>query len=484
MDALRGKLKPSIGTWPGRVSWAAWAAWAALALGYGAMLWLNFPGHMSVDSVIELHEGRFHLRETWGPAIFPWLLGLTDRLWRGTGLYLILSSALLYGGWGLIPILRRRSGWLFPLVVLGAAALPDLLIYQGIVWHDVLFANAAVLGFVALAFAARAWDGPSRPWGPLAASVILLSAAGLVRQNGIVVLPIAAATLTWIAWGPDWRGALLWGLGWLTAAVFAVAVMSVVCLPQGPGFDTADAQGLRVVATYDLVGALAHDPGLDIGHVQKAAPAAAAAMREAAARYSPQRVDFIDDAPGFARRMRLAPRRAVLLDWADLIVKRPALYAALRWDAFRWVFATPDLRACVPIYLGVDGPPKKMRELGLAPYWGQRDDFLFDYAHAFYGTPAISHLAYALLALAALGFVLRRRDPVDRAMAGLLASSLVFAASFLPISIACDYRYIYFLDIAALTGLAYVAVDPRRGREDQAGAKPPPLQARREPDAP
>ena len=38
---------------------------------------------------------------------------------------------------------------------------------------------------------------------------------------------------------------------------------------------------------------------------------------------------------------------------------------------------------------------------------------------------------------------------------------LSFAASFVVISIACDYRYLYFTDIAALTGLIYLAVDPQ-----------------------
>jgi hypothetical protein len=37
---------------------------------------------------------------------------------------------------------------------------------------------------------------------------------------------------------------------------------------------------------------------------------------------------------------------------------------------------------------------------------------------------------------------------------------MAFAASFFIISIACDYRYLYFADLAALAGLLYAAVDP------------------------
>jgi len=56
------------------------------------------------------------------------------------------------------------------------------------------------------------------------------------------------------------------------------------------------------------------------------------------------------------------------------------------------------------------------------------------------------------------------------AIAAMLASALAFAASFLVISIACDYRYLYFLDLAAMAGALYVALDPpwRVGRPPDA----------------
>jgi hypothetical protein len=36
---------------------------------------------------------------------------------------------------------------------------------------------------------------------------------------------------------------------------------------------------------------------------------------------------------------------------------------------------------------------------------------------------------------------------------GLLGSALLFTASFFVIAIACDYRYLYFLDAAAMAAL-------------------------------
>ena len=76
-------------------------------------------------------------------------------------------------------------------------------------------------------------------------------------------------------------------------------------------------------------------------------------------------------------------------------------------------------------------------------------------------TPALSHLAFAAIALLVGVALLVRRDPADLAMAGLMAGALGFAASFFVISIACDYRYLYLLDLSAITGLLYLAIDPR-----------------------
>ena len=45
------------------------------------------------------------------------------------------------------------------------------------------------------------------------------------------------------------------------------------------------------------------------------------------------------------------------------------------------------------------------------------------------------------------------------AIAAMQVSALVYTASFFAISIACDYRYLYALDLAAVTGWFYLALD-------------------------
>ena len=134
---------------------------------------------------------------------------------------------------------------------------------------------------------------------------------------------------------------------------------------------------------------------------------------------------------------------------------------------FAWVFLTPKIDRCVPICLGIQGPKAVLAELGMAPRWSDAEDRLLAYNKLFTHTPIYSHLLYVLLALGVGLVLLRRRDPADIAVIALMASALGFAASFALISIACDYRYLYFLDLAAMAGLLYVATDPPRAGRDQ-----------------
>jgi hypothetical protein len=149
----------------------------------------------------------------------------------------------------------------------------------------------------------------------------------------------------------------------------------------------------------------------------------------------------------------------VRTQWLDLVQHHPLLYLKVRAEVFRWVFATPDIMACLPYLVGVSGPQAQMRHLGLAERDDNRDEALSAYTAYFLQTPVLSHVFYAFVSLVVLTLLLRRRRPADLAIAGLQAGAFLFTASFFVISIACDYRYLYALDIAALTGAFYLTLD-------------------------
>jgi hypothetical protein len=283
-----------------------------------------------------------------------------------------------------------------------------------------------------------------------------------MRQYGIIAGVGAAAALGWTRGaGGGWRRGFAWGFGALAAIVVLSHAMNLATQPEGPGSGDGMSEGVRVLQRYDVLGAVAVDPQFPLAAITAAEPDAAATIRRLAPQhYSAERTDFTDAQPQIQAALAKVPDDALGADWRDLILRHPALYLRERAAVFAWVFLTPKIGRCVPICLGIQGPKVVLAELGMAPRWSDAEDRLQAYNTVFTHTPIYSHLFYALLALGVGLVLLRRRDPADIAVVALMASALAFAASFALISIACDYRYLYFLDLAAMAGLLYVATDP------------------------
>ena len=431
--------------------------------GFLMMLAANMPGQLSYDSIVELHEGRHHIRETWAPAILSAILGRFDALIPGTGLYLIASGLLAYGAFLALRRLRPAMSWAGPVVAAAVVSLPTLVIFQGDVWKDILFANLVVAGFVLLAHAGKVW-GPGRtPWLAVLGIVLTLAAAAQVRQNGVIAPIVAALVVAWIVRSGGWRASLAWGLGGLVAVLVVSQALGVISLPPGArhGHDKATAKGVMILQRYDIIGALAHDPSLQLTDIRAANPEMEHLIRVLGVPlYSPERVDYLAQDPRFAKVFDRVPKRAVATQWRHIVLHHPGAYLAQRWDAFRWVFLTPEIDSCLPIYVGVDGPDAMVKDLDLVAGVTPAARVLYNYGTHFVDGPAFSHITYAVIALVVAGLLLLRREPQDVAIAGLMVAALGFSASFFLISIACDYRYLYLLDLAAVTGLIYLAIDP------------------------
>jgi hypothetical protein len=276
----------------------------------------------------------------------------------------------------------------------------------------------------------------------------------------------AALALGWIAAPRRLGRAAAWTVGGL-AVTLLLAVALDIANPVREPPEHNHAIGLRLLAHYDLMAAVAEDPARPLPVLAAEAPDRVAVMRREAPRvYSPQRIDFLDRSHALGPALwRYTPDK-IYAQWENTLVSDPAGYARRRLEVFRWVFMTPDLIACVPLHLGVSGLPNIQKELGLVDGHWVQDGRLWDYSRRWFATPVYSHLSYALLAAAVAVLLLIRRSPPDIAMAGLMVGVLGFAGTFLVVSIACDYRYLYALDLAAITGALYLAVDPslrRRG---------------------
>jgi hypothetical protein len=218
---------------------------------------------------------------------------------------------------------------------------------------------------------------------------------------------------------------------------------------------------MRLLETYDLIGAAKAQPSIAFDVLHQDSPVLERAIRSDGVKlYSPRTSDALHASPALLTAIAETKPTIVSQQWRALIRQHPWLYLTVRAKVFAWIFLTPETTQCVPFIVGVQGPPDAMHALGLPVRMDARDRGLQSYTNAFLHTPVFSHFFFALLALALVATFLVRCRPDDIAIACLLAASLAFAFSFFVISIACDYRYLYFLDLAALAGLFYFSLDP------------------------
>jgi len=428
-----------------------------LVVGWIAVVALHWPGELSPDSVIQLLEGRLGHYNTWHPPVMAWLLGLGDAISPGAGLFILFDATMAYGA--LVSLL-----WLKPsrasLMAAGAAVmlclLPQFLLYQGIVWKDVLFGDAILAGFVCLA---HGEDARHRIF-LLALAAVFLALGALARQNGIILLPFAAAAVGTRVWQAShrWRPTLAWAGGWiLTTAILMTGASAA--LDQRSARDSGRDEQIELLQAYDLTGAASR--GLALEKLQDRAPDLQNVLRSiGVSRYTPQRNDPLAASVAITAALQDAPTGAVSAQWEDLISAHPLLYLELRAEVFRWVFLTPDIVACRPLFAGIEGPADALKTLGLAPRRNGKDQSFIIYAAAFMGTPVFSHPFWALIALGCLVVLVIRARPADFVFVIFIIGTFAFVASFFFIALACDYRYLYALDLCAMATLFYLSLDP------------------------
>ncbi|HTT85327.1 MAG TPA: hypothetical protein VMF67_17760 [Rhizomicrobium sp.] len=448
-------MNRATGTWPRRVTGAILvAAWIATVV-------ISWPGHLSYDSIIQLHDGRMGFYHSWHPPVMAWLLGVGDAVWPGAGLFMLLDTALFFGALLSLVWTVPRVSWAAAVVAALVALLPQTVLYQTIVWKDVLFADAAVAGFACLAQAALAWPNARARMAWIGGALALFILATLTRQNGLIVLFLGGLALGLTAWRQGDRPAGLRYAGSALAGAVAISLtLSFALSLRSDGGEGPRAQ-LKLLRLYDVVGAVAAHPSLPLDRLDVDDPELERLIRSDGVRlYTPERNDTLVGSQALQNELADAEPQWLAAQWYDLMRRHPWLYLKTRATVFAQVLFTPDIAGCRPVFVGIEGPAGEMGDLNIAPRKDARDLALQAYARAFTNTPVFSHALYVLLAVAGIVMLLRRRALGDEAIVSMLIAALLFTASFFVISIACDYRYLYFLDLAAIVAVFYLALDP------------------------
>ena len=438
------------------------AVGAVLAVGCIVSLSFNLPGHLTYDSIMQLLQGRTGRYNNWHPPVMAWMLGVGDAAVPGTALFVIFDTLLLYTALLSFLLLPTRPTWRTVLLAAALVASPQMLIYPGIVWKDVLFAAAALTGFTTLAHAAARWQRPRTRIALLVLAFLALALGALARQNGAVIVVLGAISAGIIAAGAEgtsrFRRGIVYSSTCCCGAVLFVAIAMFALNLRGDGVRTTEAH-LKSLRLYDLAAALAAQPAFELEYLRAASPNLEQLLRtEGAAAYTPKSVEPITGRNDIGQALTNTPAQALGAEWQRLIVHSPGLYLSARAAAFAQLLLTSDSVVCRPFSVGINGPGDWLAQLGIATRMDPRDRMLERYGQFLTPTPVFSHALYAVISVVMLIVLARRRHPADVAIAAMLASALVYTITFFVISVSCDYRYIYYLDVAAMAGALYLAM--------------------------
>lgn len=432
---------------------------AILVTGYLAVLSANLPGQMSYDSVFALYQIRHHLPLTFDPPIENVLWGFFDRILPGPALFVTANVLLFFASLLSFLRLRKRVTWAAALVALFIVSCPLVLVSQAIVWHDVLFANLSIAGFTALAWAAKVWERRRFRTFALAVSIVILSFAALSRQNGVICFVVGLVGVFAIGLTVDNKTALRIGLTTSLCAVAFLVATNVVLSVQHA--NASYGSGVEDVQEFDIAGVAAVDPHVDLSLLDRGNPAIDTMIRKQAQSFSPQRLAFLQqNSPQLWNYLQAEPPDVISAEWWSILIHDPVAYVHHRLRVFRWSFLTPDVTRCLPVFVGVGGDPKMAQDLGLTYGVRAQDQALYMYSSRFFQTPEFSHAFYATISIVVIALLFLRGQPSDIAMIAMLAGGLLVTASYLIIGISCDFRFLYFLDVSALAGLLYAAIDP------------------------
>jgi hypothetical protein len=431
-----------------------------------AGLALGLPGHMSVDSIVQLFEARTLQFISFHPPMMSLLLRVLDSWIPGTALFVILDQALLTASFALL-VAERGSTLRWP-AALAAAALvlnPVLIAYTGIVWKDVLMPHLTAFGYVCLFVAGRRpMVGTRTAWA--LSAVLALALAASLRQHALALAIPGAAYAAILLTGTRARR---WGLALLFPAAVVGVNLAIVAYADavgvGPRISRTEV-GLRSLIVYDFAGIAANG-----GTIPD--PALAAQVRTTQAPfYTPLRIDTL---PALAPasplwRMETSEMESI---WLRSIVNSPGAYLLHRMASFGallWKSGTPSLCAPTPFFLGVEPTafvPLLGRdivpELGLRTGSSRRERVFQDFLLSL-PTPLFNHAFWSIVLIAA-AIAWWRRGGADPLVV-FAAGAIVFAFGFAVIGIACEFRYLYVLPVAATVLLFALVAGSRRAGAD------------------
>lgn len=422
----------------------------------GCMLLLNLPGHLSLDSLVQIAEGQRGVFESWNPVFISIVFGQLTAWARNPGILVLISAITLILS---VRAIVHSAG---PVTRVAAAVvgvllfMPVLLIYPAIVWKDVWFAHACLAAF-ALMCRIRSDDPMARSLVTRLLILSLLAFATLSRQTGILVSTVACVGMAALL--PLWRLRRDWMTVTANSSLNILILLILSSLLTGLSQSAVERRagapvetGVLLLATYDIAGILHREPDSSLKRFEAAGVETAPIRKAALETYRADRIDWLQWPQSHA--FVHMPRGQVYRQLLDLVWEHPTAYLGHRLEVYGWLLGLRQVDRCAPVYLGFEvGPLAQAAGIRQAPTTHAAG--LYSYARRFFDSPLFMPAAWAVVSIAVLAIMLRR-GWIMHPVAVMQAAGLAYLLSYAPVAIACDFRYTYFSTLSAHIGLIFV----------------------------
>jgi hypothetical protein len=416
---------------------------------------LGLPGHLSVDSIVQLYEGKTLEFISFNPPLMSLLLGFFDQIGPAPALFVVLSTLMLGLSTWLVIAAGERNVSTFKLILVAILILnPIPLIYSGIVWKDVLLAHCVILAFLLTELISRT-PGKGRYFLVFTIWALLIFIVGIRQQGILFALPLAVWVSQRLCPQPlRVAGASLLFFG---SAMFVNKAITDFSLERKVGGDPPGLEvGVKTLMRYDMVGMLAYGASPPQDMDQKVYDE----MLPEVEKYSSYRVDTLDGPSALYWSQSMERTRA---DWLGHVIDYPFSYIRHRVMVALRLLGIGDMWQCLPYYRGVvdkvvvdkvDGELTDL--LGIEASSGRWSQGVFDMVQDLEYTPFYRHWFYLLLAVALMVYFYRQGNWL---LLTLVACTGAYIGSYSVIGIACDFRYGYPLTVVVtlLTARALLA---------------------------
>lgn len=421
---------------------------------------LNWPGHYSVDSMMQLIEGMTGQYVTFNPPFMAQVLAFLTRL-GGHGVFMAMNAFLFFLSVSIVVVgsEKNKSKSAITALLVCMFLNPIILIYNGIVWKDVFSANLSVLAIVV------AYFGTRKHFAFSFLAVFLAAVSLNVRPQAIVVLPILSLVIPFQFYSPSKQltKRILLGLVLLSFGLISnLAISSWVKSNQAGEKLDSTTIGFSVAARFDIAGMVyyAKNPEPVLSHFLKDPKAAIAAAKTS---YSPERVDTLEP---FSTAANNFIGFNIFQLWLELAKAEPRSLITHKIEAGKRLLGTRLHGECLPGHVGVVSETIEIAHKlginyifpeGFIPREAHLKSFLYHFMQA--GFILFTGWLWLILCIGILVFSILKRSSL---LFCLGICGVGYSILFLLVGVACDFRYQYFTVECAFVGLLYLLLNQKR----------------------